>query len=209
MRREDFIAAPCNSQALTFIDAYPDWPSPAAVLYGPAGSGKTHLARVWATRADAVVIEASQLDGSALATLPPHQAVVVENLDQAESGRHEPALFALLERGDALLLTASAPPTAWKAQLPDLASRYRALLAFPLWAPDDALLRALAIKLLADRQLSVPAKVVDHMVSGLERSPGAIRDFITLLDERALSQKRAVNLGLLRDLMAERAVAWP
>ena len=55
-----------------------------------------------------------------------------------------------------LLLTGQEPPAAWRSSLPDLASRFSALLAFPLWAPDEALLAALARKLFADRQLAVP-----------------------------------------------------
>jgi chromosomal replication initiation ATPase DnaA len=89
--------------------------------------------------------------------------------------------------------------------MPDLSSRYRALLAFPLWAPDDALLAGLAAKLFADRQLQVPDAVVAHMIRSLERSPGAIRDFVARADQRALSEKRPVNLGLIKELLADSA----
>jgi chromosomal replication initiation ATPase DnaA len=209
LTREDFIAAPCNTQALAFIDSYPNWPAPAAALYGPSGSGKSHLAHVWATRAGAMVVDAAQLDHRVLAALTPGQPLVVENVDHTAAPTHEAALFALLERGNPLLLTAREAPSSWPVLLPDLASRYRALLAFALWEPDEQLLTALAGKLLADRQLVVPAQVVSRMLAGLERSPAAIRDFIALMDERALSQKRAVTLGLLRDLMAERGDPSP
>jgi chromosomal replication initiation ATPase DnaA len=86
--------------------------------------------------------------------------------------------------------------------LPDLVSRVRALLAFPLWAPDDALLMGLAVKLFADRQLQVPENVVLHMVRSLERSPAAVRDFVARADAAALAQQRPVNLSLIKDLLA-------
>ena len=54
MTRADFIVAPGNARALAFLDAWPDWPAPAAALFGPSASGKTHLARIWAERAGAV-----------------------------------------------------------------------------------------------------------------------------------------------------------
>ena len=41
--REDFMPAPCNADALSWISNWPDWPGPALALHGPAGSGKTHL----------------------------------------------------------------------------------------------------------------------------------------------------------------------
>lgn len=209
LAREDFISAPCNAQALAFVDAYPNWPAPAAVIYGPSGSGKSHLAGVWAKQAGALVVEAAQLDDAVLRALSPGQPLVVENADHTDSPAHEGALFALFERANPLLLTAVESPQGWPVLMPDLSSRYRALLAFPLWAPDEALLTALAGKLLADRQLAVPAQVVSAIIANLERSPAALRDFIALMDERALSQKRAVNLGLLRDLIAERGLSPP
>ena len=85
--------------------------------------------------------------------------------------------------------------------MPDLTSRANALLAFELWAPDDALLMTLAVKLFADRQLSVPESVITHMIASLERSPGAIRDFVARADAVALAEKRAINISLIRDLL--------
>ena len=104
-----------------------------------------------------------------------------------------------------MLFTAQTPPSAWKVALPDLASRYRALLAFALWAPDDALLGSLAHKLFADRQLSVPDAVIAEMLRSLERSPSAIRDFVAKADAVALSSKRPVGLALVRELLADAA----
>jgi len=111
-------------------------------------------------------------------------------------------LFALLERGVPLLLTAQTPPAAWPVALPDLKSRAAALLAFPLWAPDDALLMGLAVKLFDDRQVQVPESVVALMIRALERSPGAIRDFVARADAVALTHKRPITLSLIKDLLA-------
>jgi len=192
--RADFIVAPGNQAAVTFIDSFPDWPAPAAVLHGPPASGKSHLAAVWAERAGARIIPASALESDV-----PDGALVVEDV---ALGVHETTLFALIERGAPLLLTAQTAPATWPVTLPDLVSRARALLAFALWAPDDAMLMGLAVKLFADRQVQVPENVVSAMIAGLERSPGAIRDFVARADARALAEKRPINLGLIRDLLA-------
>jgi len=204
--REDFIVAPGNSEAVGFVDAYPVWPSPAAALYGPAGSGKSHLAYVWAVRSGARIVEAAALDEAVLAQGSSAQCLAVENVDRAPlSAAAETALFALIERGQPILLTGREAPSAWPAQLPDLASRFRSLLAFGLWAPDDALLEALARKLFADRQLSVPDAVVTQMIRALERSPAAMRDFVARADAAALAAKRPVTPGLIRELLANGA----
>ena len=200
--RGDFIVAPANERAVAFLDSYPGWTAPAAVLYGPPASGKSHLAAVWAQAAGGRILDAADLQGDI-----PGGALVVENIG---TGVAEAPLFALLERGAPLLLTAQVPPAEWpqafKLSLPDLVSRVRALLAFPLWAPDDALLMGLAVKLFADRQLAVPEAVVAHMIRSLERSPGAIRDFVARADAAALVAKRPINSSLINELLGGRGL---
>lgn len=192
--REDFFLGAGNREAFAFLDSWPAWPAPAAALYGPAGSGKSHLAAIWAARAGALVVDAAELDESALG-----RAVAIENADRAV---REAVLFGLFERGAPMLLTARNPPRQWPCTLPDLKSRYRAMLAFGLGAPDDDLLVALAGKLFADRQLTVPDQAVVQIVRSLERSPAAIRDFVARADAKALSEKRPVSMALIREMLA-------
>jgi chromosomal replication initiation ATPase DnaA len=195
LTRADFIAAPGNQRALAFLESWPGWPAPAAVLHGPAASGKSHLVQIWAALSGAAIVTAEGLSGV------PDGPVAVENIDSVSGTAHELALFSLFERGTPLLLTSRTPPLEWRAGLPDLASRYRAALAFDLGAPDDALLAGLAAKLFADRQLGVPDGVIRLMIERLARSPEAIRDFVAAADARALSEKRPVNQGLIREML--------
>jgi chromosomal replication initiation ATPase DnaA len=201
--REDFIVAPANRDAVAFIDAYPEWPAPVTALYGPEGSGKSHLAAAWAGRVHARIVEADTLDETIV-----HDddcALVVENVDScAPRSARDSALFALIERGTAMLLTGREPPSQWRAAIPDLASRYRAMMAFALWAPDDVLLGAMARKLFADKQLAVPDSVIEYLIHSIERSPSAIRDAVGRADARALAEKRPVTVALLREILAER-----
>ena len=196
MSRADFIVAPGNAQAFAFLDSFPGWPAPAVALWGPSASGKTHLAHIWARVAGAAHIRAQDLREA----LPG--PAVVEDIDSAPTFAHEPALFAMLEQGTPLLLTGRGAPSLWPVSLPDLASRFRALLSFELGASNEALLMALAVKLFADRQINVPEGVATHLVRTLERSPGALRDFIQRADAAALAAQKPVNLQLIRTLMA-------
>lgn len=197
MTRADFIEAPGNGRALAYLERWPDWSQPAAALWGPSAAGKTHLAHIWASHAGAVLADARSLRE------PLTGAAVVENCDSAEGPDHEPALFAMLEGGAPLLLTGRAAPSQWRVWLPDLASRFGALVAFELGEADEALLMALAVKLFADRQVTVPEAVVTGLLRGLERSPAAVRDFIARADQEALSRQKPINLQLIRELMAD------
>lgn len=206
--RGDFIVAPANTEAIAFIDAWPNWPVPVAAFYGPPGAGKSHLISIWRKAASADVMTAAQLTPSVLAARDSTVPLAIEDVDSVRpSEKRDTALFTLLERAGAglpLLLSGREPPSQWRTSLPDLASRFSAVLSFALWAPDDALLAALARKLFTDRQLIVPDPVIVRMIQSLERSPAAVRDFVALADSRALAEGRAVNLGLVRKLLAER-----
>ena len=198
--RDDFIVAAANRDAVRFIDAFPQWPAPVAAIYGPESSGKSHLAAAWATRSNARIAETSGLTEDLLHAAPA--ALVVENVDAiVPDVARDAILFALVERGCAMLLTGRDPPSQWRAAIPDLASRYRAMVSFALWAPDDALLGAMARKLFADRQLTVPESVIDYMIRSVERSPAAIRDLVGRADVKALAEKRPITVALVRELL--------
>lgn len=201
--RDDFIVAPANSQAVAFIDSWPHWTANVAALYGPPGSGKSHLASTW--KAEPQIVDADALSGSALARIDRAHAVVVEGVGSATTnpGR-DAAIFSLLESASPaapVLLTGHEAPDMWPVTLPDLASRYTAMLAFPLWAPDDAMLATLAHKLFVDRQLAVPDAVVTRMLNTLERSPAAIRDFVARIDALSLAEKRPITTGLIQEML--------
>jgi chromosomal replication initiation ATPase DnaA len=201
--RADFVVAPGNAQAVAFIDSWPHWPVAVAALFGPAGSGKTHLATIWHAMSGAPILQAGRLRDEAV----PPGPVIVEDMEQAPpDAARDGRLFALIERATPeapLLLTGTEPPAQWATDLPDLKSRFEALLALPLWEPDDALLAALARKLFDDRQLVVPSAVIERIVLSLDRTPGAIREFVARADARALSEAKPVSLALVRSLLAQ------
>src|SRR5271170_4147164 len=77
--REDFLSGPGNEGALTLIDSWPDWPAKAIALAGPEGSGKTHLATIWAAAAGARVVSAHRLGEIDLPAALATGALVIED----------------------------------------------------------------------------------------------------------------------------------
>ena len=200
--REDFLVGPANAAAFAMIERWPDWPAPALALIGPEGSGKTHLAAIWGERAGARFLSARALGetnlGAALAT----GALVLE--DVASSNFDQRALFHLLnlarEHEAFVLMTASSAPAAWPIGLLDLSSRLRAIPTVPLEPPDDALLRAVLVKLFADRQLEVEENLVAFLLSRIGRSLGDAREAVARLDAEALQRGRAVTRALAAEV---------
>ena len=196
---EDFLPGSYNREALAWLGRWPDWPTPALILHGPPGSGKSHLARVWATRTGG-----RWLEHPALTSADPHTHRTWV-LDEAEPVPDESALLAfynrLREAGGHMLLIARRPIGAWTLRLPDLASRLRAAPAVAIGPPDDALLGAVLLKLFADRQLVVSEALIEYLVRHMERSFGAAQAIVAGLDAMSLRLQRPITVALARSLL--------
>jgi chromosomal replication initiation ATPase DnaA len=207
--REDFLAGPSNEAALNLIERWPDWPDRGLVLIGPEGTGKSHLAAIWARLSGARLVAARALEAKHLPATLVTGALVVEDL--AAGGFDEAALFHLLnlvrEQEAWLMITTRQAPAALNIRLRDLHSRLTALPAVKLGAPDDALLRAVIVKLFADRQLVVDESVVNYLATHVERSVAAARAAVERLDREALRLKRPVTRALAGELFGDRAPA--
>jgi chromosomal replication initiation ATPase DnaA len=206
LTREDFLAGPSNTAAVAFIERWPDWPDWVLALVGPEGSGKSHLAAIWAAQAGARFLSARTLGQADLPAALATGALVVEDVD--ETGLDERALFHLInlarEERAFVLITAPVAPAAWRLQIFDLASRLRAVPVATLHAPDDALLRSVLVKLFADRQLAVDESLIAYLVTRLERSFAAAREAVEKLDREALRHQRPVSRALAAELFRDR-----
>ncbi len=207
MGREDFLVTASNRAAFEAVTRWPATPDDAhaLALVGPPGAGRTHLAEIWRTEHGALRCSPDDLSVEAVPTLLARGALVLEDMP----GRRldETALFHLLnlarQEGAFVLLTATASPATWPMRLPDLRSRLAALPLVTLEPPDDELLRAVLVKLFADRQLRVDEKVVSYLLVRMERSLAAAARLVAALDAAALAERRNITRQLAARVLAE------
>jgi chromosomal replication initiation ATPase DnaA len=171
------------------------------MLTGPEGSGKSHLAAIWAHATGARLIAARALEEASVPAALATGALVVEDL--AAGSFEERALFHLLnlarEQEAFVLLTArSAPAT---LGIPDLTSRLKALPVVAMAPPDDRLLRAVLLKLFSDRQLPVDDGLIGYVATRIERSFAAARALVALLDAEAMRRKRPLTRALAAEIL--------
>lgn len=200
--RSAFARAPANEEALRLIEQWPDWPGPAVCIAGPAHSGKSHLACIWAERAGARHIDLAALDTAFLESRFDGPLWIDRHTEQPFD---EKALFHALnlarEEGRSILLTAAAPPANWKVTLPDLASRLRAVPVTLVGAPDDGLLEAILIKRFADIGVDADEAVLRYLLARIERSYGAAAAVVAGFDRLTLASHRRASVPLAAQVL--------
>jgi chromosomal replication initiation ATPase DnaA len=203
---EDFLVSQSNEQAYGMIELWPDWPDKVLLLLGPPGAGKSHLAAIWAARAKAEVLQAKALASADLPALAAHKAMLIEDgnlLGAGEDG--EAALFHLTNlaraNGMSLLLTARETPEAWGLSTADLLSRLRLAPRVVIESPDDALMRAVLVKLLVDRQLIVDTNIVEYAALRLDRDLDAARSFVAALDREGLARGKRITRNMASEVL--------
>lgn len=195
--RDDLVIGPSNVQAASLIDRWPDWPAPIAILAGPAGSGKSHLAAIWRDRSGANMLAPGHLGPEAVEAAR-QGPVLIDDIDAVAID--ETGLFHLLnavrQHGSFLLMTARRFPLGWGITLPDLISRLKTAAMVEINEPDDELLATITMKLFADRQVEVEPHVVQFLVRRIERSLSSAIEVVARLDAVALERKSRITRAL-------------
>lgn len=176
----DFCIADSNRAAAEWLDQPSRWPMPRAVLVGPPGSGKSHLAALFAAR---------------------HNGRVIDAADMRPDGEAMFHAWNAADAGTPLLLTARLLPRSWAHRLPDLASRLAATPLVRIDEPDDVLIAAVLAKRFADRGLRVGPDVVGYLVTRIERSHASLAEIVERLDALSLAERRDITVPLARELL--------
>ena len=203
---DDFIEGDGNRLALAHIRAFPNWPGPLTLIEGPAKSGKSHLARVWADRAGACFLTPGEVE--ALSRQGGSAGVVIEDIDR--SGYDEDALFHLLNQsmrdGRPVLMTTREFVANWPFRTDDLKSRARLAARFTVALSDDIQLSQMFVKLFGDRQVTVDPKIISYLVARMERSPEEAVALADAADRIALSRGTAITRSVAAAALAERGI---
>ena len=194
----EFLVADSNADARAWIDRWPDWDARGLAIWGPKGSGKTHLADIWRRRSRARQVNAAEIGPDFFDSWQGGNLV----LEDPAGGFSESGLLHVVnlvrEEGGYLLITDSAPPARWHVSLPDLRSRLAALPAVAIGRPEDDLIAAVLSKQFRDRQIKVNDGVISYLVLRMERSFGAIGTIVETLDRLSLVEKSPITVPRAR-----------
>ncbi len=200
--REDFLVTSSNSAAVELVDQWPNWPSYAAIIVGPPGSGKSHLLEVWRQRSGALLCDARKLAVEVVPILLHDKTLAIEISGDFD----ERALFHILnfakQENCQLLLTSENAPSLWGLKIPDLVSRLNALPLVSILPPDDELLRGVLLKQFSDRQILVDQATLNYLLLRMPRSLNAAREVVAAIDATAMIEKAEITRPFVARILA-------
>jgi chromosomal replication initiation ATPase DnaA len=200
---EDFIKAPSNWEALSWIQKWPDWPVTFINLWGESGSGKSHLAHIWHQLSSASFIERSKITiWSPQEICDLNTCFIFEDLDEISDEEWLLHFYNLAkEKNSFVLFTSKRPVTQWGIKLPDLKSRLATVLSVELKNLDDESLKIILIRLLEIRGLTLSAESADYILKRVERSFIGVKEIVSMIDQYALAFKRQPSHTMVRHII--------
>ena len=201
-KKEDFYVSPSNQEAYDFINSWPKWIKRIINIYGPPGSGKSHLASILKNKTSCLSINSNDLDEKTFLKFKTKEALIIENLDEKIS---EKLLFSIwniaLQDNKYFLITSKKPINFYNFKLNDLISRINSSLIIGINLPSDDLISVILAKNFSDKQIKVEKKHIDYIIKRIDRSYEKISQFILTLDKYSLEKGSPFSFKLIKEVL--------
>ena len=198
----DFYLSKSNSNAFNLINRWPDWDKKILNISGEKFSGKSHLANIFKLKSKAFLIKGNEIDNSIFKTIKLNESIIIDDFEECNKEEILYSIFNLIDQDSKYLLINSLKPiNEIKYRLPDLTSRSKNCLYAVIENPDDELLFAIILKNFSDRQIKIEKKIINFIISRIDRSYRKIDEFIYKIDELSLKKKKPINLKTIKEIL--------
>ena len=198
----DFYLSKSNSNAFNLINRWPDWDKKILNISGEKFSGKSHLANIFKLKSKAFLVKGNEIDNSIFKSIKLHESIIIDDIEECNQEEILYSIFNLIDQDSKyLLINSSKPINEIKYRLPDLTSRSKNCLYAVIENPDDELLFAIILKNFSDRQIKIEKKIINFIISRIDRSYRKIDEFIYKIDELSLKKKKPINLKTIKEIL--------
>ena len=198
----DFYLSKSNSNAFNLINRWPDWEKKILNISGEKFSGKSHLANIFKLKSKAFLVRGNKIDNSIFKSLKLYESIIIDDFEECNEEEILYSIFNLIDQDNKYLLINSLKPiNKIKYKLPDLASRSKNCLYAEIENPDDELLFAIILKNFSDRQIKIEKKIINFIISRIDRSYRKIDEFIYKVDELSLKKKKPINFKTIKEIL--------
>ena len=200
---QDFYVSSNNFSAYQLIESWPNWPGKWLNIFGPMGSGKTHLSKILEKKIKRVmIIDETKINDKAIQNLNSFDCLIV---DAFSNKIEENLLYSILNQTKQLdsfmVINSKFPLKKFEFKLPDLRSRINSFNFIGIDLPTDDLLKVIISKSFSDKQINLNPKITEYIIKNVERSYEKMFKFLSDLDKMSLSSGKSININLIKKVL--------
>ena len=200
--KHDYYVSRSNFFAFNIIDKWPKWEKKFVNIFGDMFSGKTHLANIFKSKSNGLLIKSEEFTDDTLKQSKLHDTIIIDNFKNNIDENLLYSLFNLIDQDNKyLLLTSREAVNKMKFKLPDMFSRAKNCLFAEIESPDDELIFAIILKNFSDRQIKLDKKIIEFIIKRINRSYSKIYEFIYKIDELSLKKKKPINIKTIKEIL--------
>ncbi len=198
----DYYVSRSNYLAFNLIQNWPKWERKILNISGGTFSGKTHLAKIFQYKSNALYLDHSDINEDVFKKIKLNESIVIDNFEKIKNENLLYSLFNLIYQDNKyLLILSNITISKINYNLDDLNSRAKNCIFAQIENPDDDLIFAIIVKSFSDRQIKLEKKLLEFIIKRIERSYGKIYEFIYKVDELSLKKKKPINLKTIREIL--------
>ena len=198
----DYYVSRSNYLAFNLIRNWPKWERKILNISGDRFSGKTHLAKIFQDKSNALYLEHSDINEDVFKKIKLNETIIIDDFEKIKNENLLYSLFNLIYQDNKyLLIFSNSTINKINYNLDDLNSRAKNCIFAQIENPDDDLIFAIIVKSFSDRQIKLEKKLLEFIIKRIERSYGKIYEFIYKVDELSLKKKKPINLKTIREIL--------
>ena len=200
--KNDFYVSSNNFEVYKLLESWPNWPSKNINIFGPKGSGKTHLANILKKKINSSIFEACNLTNESLQKIKSKKCLIIDNYN---NNIDEKLLYSTLNQANQenqyVVINSQSSIKNTDVNLADLKSRFDSFINLGIKLPTDELLRVILTKSFSDKQIKVNIKLLEYILKNIDRSYEKVFEFIKKIDSESLSTGKSININLIKKVL--------
>ncbi len=200
---QDYYVSSNNFSAYRLIESWPNWPDKWVNIFGPKGSGKTHLSNILKKKIKTVkVYEAKTLNDETIMHFKNFECIIIDEYnDNIEEKLFYSVLNETKQLDNYIVINSNFPIKNFTYNLKDLKSRTDSFVSLGIDLPTDELLRVIITKYFSEKQINISPKISEYIIKNIERSYEKIFKFIKEIDDLSLSSGKSININLIKKVL--------
>ena len=200
--KEDFYVSSSNNEAFKLIESWPKWIKKTVNIFGPQGSGKTHLISMLKNKTATIDVDSNQVTDQIFFKFKLKEVLIIENLKENISENLLYTLYNVAQQDNKyFVLTSREPINKFNFKSMDLKSRVNSTTIIGIDLPSDELISVILSKNFSDKQIKVEKKHIDYVIKRIDRSYEKISQFISTIDKYSLKKGSPFSLKLIKEVL--------